>query len=82
MKVTTASESDPEVLSALRWMERTELSFSSLASSNMSGESDSVHSSELGSSHIHDQTSMVFASGVWSVWGEVRVGYVEEGTGF
>ncbi|KAG2384756.1 uncharacterized protein HKW66_Vig0118480 [Vigna angularis] len=49
-------------------MEQTELSFSSLASSNMSGKSDSVHSSELESSNFHDQTSMVFASGLWSVW--------------
>lgn len=77
MKVTTASESEPEVLSAFRWMERAELSFSSLASSKTSGESDSVHSTELGSSHIQDQISMVFGCGVY---GE-SLGYVKRVNG-
>lgn len=58
VNVTAASESDPEVRSALSSIERVEL-LSSLASSNLSGESDSFQSTELGSSDIHDQTSIV-----------------------
>lgn len=59
MKVTTASESEPEVRSALRWIERAESLCPSLASSNKGGESDSFHSTELGSSDIHDQISIL-----------------------
>lgn len=64
MKVTAASESEPEVRSALRWMDRAEVEpGSELASSRMRGESDSVHSAELGRSEIHDHMSIVSVFG-------------------
>jgi hypothetical protein len=63
VKVTNASEFDPEVLSALSWIARVGPSWLDfeLASSNMSAESDSSHPSELGISHIHDQMSIILA---------------------
>lgn len=84
MKVTNASELDPEVLSALNWIARVESSRLDLelTSSKMRGESDSAHSSELGSSHIHDQMSIIFpwwvswvASfvGLEGVWGDKKM---------
>lgn len=73
VKVTTASESDPEVRSAFRWIERVELSWlcPELASSKVSGESDSSQSVELGSSDIHDQISIGIGCcllWVWLIW--------------
>lgn len=64
-KVTNVSMLEPELGSALSWMDRVvELPGlgPELASSKTSGGSDSVHRDKLGSSQIHDQISSMVSS--------------------